>query len=213
MEKITILIADDHTLIREAWQLILDTDQRFKVVGVAASGEDAVELIKELRPNVVIMDINLPGMNGIEATGLIKKFSPDTKVVGVSMHTQPTYVRKMIKNGASGYVTKSSPHDELCKAVVGVHNNQRYICHEIRDILSSQILDEESANVGLNSLSQREIEIIALLKKGYSSKEIAEPLNISVKTVDVHRYNILKKLNLRNTAAMVDYINKSYQEL
>lgn len=213
MQKITILIADDHTLIREAWQLILNADNRFHVVAVVGNGEEAVETIKEIRPNVAIMDINLPGMNGIDATCLIRKYSPDTKVVGVSMHTQPTYVRKMFKHGASGYVTKSSPHEELLKAVVEVHNNQRYICHEIRDILSSQALDDESTNMGVNSLSQREIEIIALLKKGYSSKEIAEPLNISVKTVDVHRYNILKKLNLKNTAAMVDYINKSFQDL
>lgn len=213
MEKITILIADDHTLIREAWQLILNGDDRFKVVAVAGNGEEAVAIVKQIRPNVAIMDINLPEMNGIDATYLIRKFSPNTKVVGVSMHTQPSYVRKMIKQGASGYVTKSSPHEELLKAVVEVHNNRKYICHEIRDILSSQVFEEEDTNTGINSLSQREIEIIALLKKGYSSKEIAEPLNISVKTVDVHRYNILKKLNLKNTAAMVDYINRSYQEI
>jgi two-component system invasion response regulator UvrY len=211
MEKITIFIAEDHTLIREAWHILLNADHRFKVLAAASNGEEAIEQIKQLRPNVAIMDINLPGINGIEATYLVRKYSPGTKVLCVSMHTQPVYVRKMIKQGATGYVTKSSPHDELCKAVVEVHNNRRYLCEEVKNILTKHILDEENEQDGFNSLSEREIEIIGLLKKGYSSKEIAEPLNISVKTVDVHRYNILKKLNLRNTAAMVDYINKTYE--
>jgi two-component system invasion response regulator UvrY len=211
MEKITIFIAEDHTLIREAWHMLLNADSRFRVLAAASNGEEAVEQIKLLRPNVAIMDINLPGINGIEATYLVRKYSPGTKVLCVSMHTQPGYVRKMIKQGATGYVTKSSSHDELCKAVIEVHNNRRYLCDEVKDILTRHIIDEEKEHDAFNSLSQREIEIIGLLKKGYSSKEIAEPLNISVKTVDVHRYNILKKLNLKNTAAMVDYINRTYE--
>jgi two-component system invasion response regulator UvrY len=113
MEKITILIADDHTLVRETWSFILNTDERFNVVAESGSGEDAVEQAKLLRPNVVIMDINLPGINGIEATQLIRKFSPGSKILGVSLHTQPTYARKMIQKGASGYVTKNSSREEM----------------------------------------------------------------------------------------------------
>ena len=212
MEKITILIADDHTLVRETWSFILNTDERFSVIAESGSGEEAVELAKQLRPNIVIMDINLPGMNGIEATQLIRKFSPASKILGVSLHTQPTYARKMIQKGAMGYVTKNSSREEMFKAIIEVQNGRRYICDEIKNILSEQVINGEDQQAGLNALSQREIEIINFIKKGFSSKEIAESLDISVKTVEVHRYNVLKKLNLKNSAALVNYINNSQLE-
>jgi two-component system invasion response regulator UvrY len=209
MEKITILIADDHTLVRETWSFILNTDPRFSVIAESGSGEEAVELAKKLRPNIVIMDINLPGINGIEATQQIRKFSPGSKVLGVSLHTQPTYARKMIQKGAMGYVTKNSSKEEMFKAIIEIQQGKKYICEEIKNILSEQVIAGDEAQTGLNSLSQREIEIIAFIKKGNSSKEIADALNISVKTVEVHRYNILKKLNLNNAAALVNFINNS----
>jgi mannan endo-1,4-beta-mannosidase len=149
------------------------------------------------------------GMNGIEATQLIRKFSPGSKILGVSLHTQPTYARKMIQKGAMGYVTKNSSREEMFKAIMEVQNGRKYICDEIKNILSEQVISGEDQQGGLNSLSQREIEIIAFIKKGHSSKEIADSLNISVKTVEVHRYNILKKLNLKNAAALVNFINNS----
>lgn len=213
MEKITILIADDHTLVRETWSFILNNDPRFQVVAECGSGEEAVELARNLRPNIVIMDINLPGINGIEATQQIRKFSPASKILGVSLHTQPTYARKMMQKGASGYVTKNSSREEMYKAIVEIHNGKKYICEEIKNILSEQVISGEEPQSGLNSLSQREIEIITLIKNGHSSKEIAESLNISVKTVEVHRYNILKKLNLKNAASLVNFINNSQLDL
>lgn len=213
MEKITILIADDHTLVRETWSFILNNDARFQVVAESGSGEEAVELAKKLRPNIVIMDINLPGINGIEATQLIRKFSPGSKILGVSLHTQPTYARKMMQKGASGYVTKNSTREEMYKAILEIQSGKKYICDEIKNILSEQVISGEEQQTGLNSLSQREIEIITLIKKGNSSKEIAEALSISVKTVEVHRYNILKKLNLKNAAALVNFINNSQLDL
>jgi DNA-binding NarL/FixJ family response regulator len=212
MDKISILIADDHTLVRETWSFILNTDSRFKVIAECGSGEEAVEKAKDLRPDVVIMDINLPGMNGIEATQLIRKFSPGTKILGVSLHTQPTYARKMIQKGAMGYVTKNSSREEMFKAIMEIIDGKKYVCEEIKNILSAQVISGEDQQTGLNSLSQREIETISYIKKGFSSKEIAEALSISVKTVEVHRYNILKKLNLKNAAALVNYINNSQLE-
>jgi two-component system invasion response regulator UvrY len=158
------------------------------------------------------MDINLPGMNGIEATQQIRKFSPGTKILGVSLHTQPTYARKMIQKGAMGYVTKNSSREEMFKALMEIQSGKKYICEEIKNILSEQVISGEDQQSGLNSLSQREIEIIAFIKKGNSSKEIADALSISVKTVEVHRYNILKKLNLKNAAALVNFINNSQLE-
>ncbi len=209
MDKISILIADDHTLVRETWSFILNTDPRFSVVAESGSGEEAVEMAKKLRPNIVIMDINLPGMNGIEATQQIRKFSPGSRILGVSLHTQPTYARKMMQKGAMGYVTKNSSREEMFKAILEIQSGKKYICDEIKNILSEQVISGEDPQTGLNSLSQREIEIIAYIKKGFSSKEIADALSISVKTVEVHRYNILKKLNLKNAAALVNFINNS----
>lgn len=209
MDKISILIADDHTLVRETWSFILNTDPRFNVVAESGSGEEAVELAKKLRPNIVIMDINLPGINGIEATQQIRKFSPGSKILGVSLHTQPTYARKMMQKGAMGYVTKNSSREEMFKAILEIQAGKKYICDEIKNILSEQVISGDDQQTGLNSLSQREIEIISYIKKGNSSKEIADQLNISVKTVEVHRYNILKKLNLKNAAALVNFINNS----
>lgn len=212
MEKITILIADDHTLVRETWSFILNTDARFTVIAESGNGEDAVEQARQLRPDIVIMDINLPGMNGIEATQQIRKYSPASRILGVSLHTQPTYARKMIQKGAMGYVTKNSSREEMFKAITEIQAGRRYICDEIKNILSEQVLSGEDQQGGLNALSRREFEIINYIKKGFSSKEIAESLDISVKTVEVHRYNILKKLNLKNSAALVNFINTSQLE-
>jgi DNA-binding NarL/FixJ family response regulator len=207
MEKITILIADDHTLVRETWSYMLNADPRFKVVAESRTGQEAIEHARETRPDVVIMDICMPGMSGIEATQQIRKFSPGSKILGVSLHTQPACVRKMMQKGAMGYVTKNSSCSEMLMAIVEIQNKRVYICEEMRAILSGQALNTEDQ--GLNSLSPREIEIIGFIKNGYSSKEIAETLGLALKTVEVHRYNILRKLNLKNSAAMVNYVNNS----
>jgi len=212
MEKITILIADDHKLIRQTWEFVFNSDDRFQVIGQSASGEEAIEASRQLHPAIVIMDINLPGMNGVEATTQIRKYSPGSKIIGVSMHTQPSYAKVIMKNGAMGYVTKSSSREEMFKAVLEVHAGNKYICEEIKNILSDSLLDNETDRNGINSLSQREIENISQIKKGDSSKEIAAQLNLYVKTVEVHRYNILKKLKLKNTAALVNFIS-SHPEL
>ena len=209
MSKITILIADDHTLIRETWSFILNSDPKFRVVAECGTGEEAIEKARELHPDIVIMDINMPGINGIEATEQIKKISPESKIIGVSLHTQPTYARKMMQKGAMGYVTKNSSREEMFKAIEEVYQGKKYICDEIKNILSEQVLSGDDQPTGLNTLSQREIQIIALIKKGHSSKEIAESLEVSVKPVEVHRYNILKKLNLKNAAALVHFIHNS----
>jgi two-component system invasion response regulator UvrY len=208
MEKVTILIVDDHTLVRECWKLILNTDPRFNVIAESTSGEEAIEIAKELRPDVVIMDINLPGMNGIEATHWIRRYSPGSRILGVSLHTQPAYARKMMQKGAMGYITKNSSYQEMIRAIVEVKNKRKYVCEEIRNILSDAMLNDDERD-GFHSLSRREIEIIGYIKRGFSSKEISEALNISVKTVEVHRYNVLKKLHMKNAAAMVNYINNS----
>jgi DNA-binding NarL/FixJ family response regulator len=213
MTKTTILIADDHTLVRETWSFILNSDPRFTVISETGSGEAAVEEARKLKPEVVIMDINLPGISGIEATEQIRIHSPESKILGVSLHTQPLYARKMMQKGAMGYVTKNSPREEMFKAITEIQHNRKYICEEIKNILSEQVLAGDSGQSSLSSLSDREIEVISYIRKGYSSREIAESLFISVKTVEVHRYNILRKLKLKNAAALVNYINSHRMEL
>ncbi len=207
MGKIAILLVDDHKLIRESWSLILNSDPRFMVIGETSNAEEAVNIAKEKVPRIVLMDINMTPVNGFEATKLIRKFSPGSKIIGISMHCMPAYARRMMQLGAMGYVTKNSSKDELLKAIVEVDNGNKYVCDEVKNILAQQELVEEGGAPDMNVLSRREIDIVQLIKEGLSSKEVAVRLGISLKTVEVHRYNVLKKLSLKNTAALVNFIN------
>jgi DNA-binding NarL/FixJ family response regulator len=207
MEKLTILLVDDHKLIRDSWAFILNSDPRFNVVAETNSGEEAIELARDKKPQIVLMDVNMAPVNGFEATRQIHQVSPDSKIIGVSMHSMPAYAKRMLQLGAMGYVTKNSSKQEMINAIVEVNNGKKYICEEVKNILAQQELDDSSGEADMNSLSRREIDIVKLLKEGLSSKEIAIELDISLKTVEVHRYNILKKLKLKNTAALVNFIN------
>jgi DNA-binding NarL/FixJ family response regulator len=207
MSKINILIADDHKLIRETWSYILNSDSRFQVVGECGDAQEAVELARTKRPHVVLMDINMSPFSGLEATQRIRKISPGSKVIGVSMHSQPAYAKKMLQMGARGYVTKNSSKEEMIKAILEVNHGNKYICDEIKNIISEQLLDEKEDSPNINALTEREMQIINFIKEGLSSKEIATNLSISLKTVEVHRHNILKKLKLKNSASLVNFIN------
>lgn len=209
MKKITIVLVDDHKLIRDTWSFILNNDSRFTVIGETSSGEEAVEIVKKLRPGIILMDVNMSPLNGFDATKLIHKYSPGSKVIAVSMHAMPAYVKRMMQLGAMGYVTKNSSKDEMVKAIIEVSSGRKYICEEVKDILAHKELEEENVTGDMNKLSRREIDIIQLIKQGLSSREIALQLDISLKTVEVHRYNILKKLKLKNTAALVNFINSN----
>lgn len=207
MEKISILIADDHKLIRETWSFILNNDPRFLVVAECGDSEQAVEMARTKKPQIVLMDINMTPISGFEATEKIRKVSPGSKVIGVSMHSQPAYAKKMLQIGARGYVTKNSSKEEMITAILEVHAGNKYICDEIKNNISELVLEENKDVPNVNALTEREIQIINLIKEGQSSKEIAQSLNISLKTVEVHRHNILKKLKLKNSASLVNFIN------
>ncbi|HKB43077.1 MAG TPA: response regulator transcription factor [Chitinophagaceae bacterium] len=207
MEKITILLVDDHKLIRDSWSFILNSDPRFLVIGETSSGDEAIEIAKNKRPQIVLMDVNMTPLNGFDATKLVRKYSPGSKVIGISMHSMPAYARRMLQMGAMGYVTKNSSKDEMIAAIIEVNSGKKYVCDEVKNILAQQELEQESDQPDMNVLSRREIEIVKLIKEGLSSKEVALRLDISLKTVEVHRYNILKKLNLKNTASLVNFIN------
>jgi DNA-binding NarL/FixJ family response regulator len=136
MNKITIIIVDDHRLVRETWSYILNSDPRFKVIGECESGEDAVAVVPQLQPDVVIMDINLPGISGIDATEHISQSGCPSRILGVSLHSDPNYARRMIQKGAMGYVTKNSSREEMFEAITQIQNGNKYICEEIKSILS-----------------------------------------------------------------------------
>ncbi len=208
MEKITILIADDHKLIRDTWKILLNSDPRYSVIADCSNGQDCISLFEQWRPDVILMDINMEPTSGIEATEKIRQMSPRTKIIGVSMYAQPAFAKKMLQMGAIGYVTKNSPFDELTTAINEGYRGHQYICDEVR-MLMLEHKNHENGSETPAQLSRREIEIIRLIKDGLSSKQIAEQLSISLKTVEVHRHNILKKMKLKNSAALVNYVNKT----
>ncbi len=209
MEKITIMIADDHKLIRETWAYILNRDERFHVIAECGNAEEAVEMARVLSPQVILMDINMLPFTGMEATQKISVSSPESRIIGISMHSQPAYAKKMLQSGAKGYVTKNSSKDEMITAIIEVMKGNRYLCDEIKNILSDQMINPADEARNINMLTDREIQIINCVKEGLSSKEIGEKLSISLKTVEVHRHNILKKLKLKNVASLVNFINSS----
>ena len=205
--KITIVVVDDHKLVREMWKHIFSENKNIEVIGESGSFDEAIEMISTLRPDVVLLDINLPPASGMDAVPLIRKTVPGTKIIAVSMHNQTSYARKMLKLGAKAYVTKNSSRQEILNAIEQVMKGGVYICAEIKDSLTNQVFNEQAGFSNIKDLSVREMEIIKLLKKGLSSREIADQLHISTRTAEVHRHNILKKLHLKNTASLINYLN------
>jgi DNA-binding NarL/FixJ family response regulator len=208
-KKINIIIFDDHNLVAEMWSELINSDERFSVQAICNDTSDAsMEVVKTKRPDIVIMDINIQPTSGIDATKIVKKLSPGTKIIGVSMHNQPSFAKRMLKNGALGYVTKSSNKNEMFEAILSVNEGKIFICKEIQENLSKQVFEDDETS-DISKLSEREIDVLKLIKDGLSSKEIAEKLFLSSRTVEVHRSNILKKLNLKNTASLLKFIHNS----
>ncbi|MEY2595221.1 MAG: hypothetical protein RI965_493 [Bacteroidota bacterium] len=211
-KKVRIIIADDHLLIAETWATLINLDPEFEVVKVYDNTKTMIDEITEIRPDVAILDININPFSGLEATTMIRKLAPGAKVIGVSMHNQPSFAKKMIRNGAMGYVTKNSSKLEMYEAIRSVMKGEKYICAEIQKNITNQLLVEEEDNK-LSKLTEREIEIIRLIKNGSTNKEIAETLFLSPRTVETHRARILKKLGLKNSLSLVKYINESFLDL
>jgi len=211
-KKIKIIIADDHLLIAETWATLINMDPDFEVIKVYDNTKSMIEEISDLRPDIAILDINIHPFSGIEAAKMIKKLAPGTKIIGVSMHNQPSFAKKMIRNGAMGYVTKSSNKSEMYEAIRAVMKGEKYICTEIQRNITNQLLMGEDDNK-ISKLTEREIEIIKMIKNGSTNKEIAEALFLSPRTVETHRARILKKLGLKNSLSLVKYINESFMDL
>ncbi|MEJ0101544.1 MAG: response regulator transcription factor [Bacteroidota bacterium] len=207
-EKITVLITEDHALIRESWSKILNASGHFEVVAECCNAEDAIEMSKALRPMVIMMDINLPGMSGIEATKKIREDIPDSKILGVSLHAQSAYAIKIMRAGATGYITKNCSVDEMFQALMDVADKKKYICREILEGISENFINPENPDNLLKTLSQREIDVVLLIRNGCSSKEIAESLSMSIRTVEAHRYNIFRKLKIKKAVTLINLVNK-----
>ena len=191
------------------WVKLFADNSEIEITGESGTLQEGIEIIKAKRPDIVLLDINLPDASGLDAVPLIRKFSPGTRIIAVSMVNQPAYAKKMLRLGAKGYVTKNSSSQEMFQALEEVMNGRVYVCNEIRNILSDQALTSDINEPTVNDLSLREIEIIKFIKSGLSSKEISANLNISTRTVEVHRHNILQKLKLKNTASLINFINNT----
>ena len=213
VKKITIMLIDDHTLIRESWRSLLFTVENMEIVADCGDGRMAGELAKNKRPDVVLLDINMQPVDGFEVLKVIRKLSPLSKVIGLSMRSEPANVKKFLRLGAKGYVTKNSPRDELVHAIEEVNQGNTYICAEVKAMMVKNTIGGDSAEPDLRSLSDSELKVLSLLCGGESSKDIAVKFGIAIKTVEVHRHNILKKLKIKNTIALILYVKSHAFEI
>ena len=213
MKKVTVMLIDDHTLIRESWRALLNTVENIEIVAESGDGILAIEMARSTRPGILLLDINMPQVSGMEVLKNIRKVSPLTRIIIVSMHSEPAFAKKMLRLGAKGYITKNSPVNELLDAINEVSIGKIFICQEVKKLISEQRATTNDTVPDINSLSGRELQIVGLITAGGSSKDMAAELGIRLKTVEVHRHNILKKLKLRNTTSLVKYINAHAPDL
>lgn len=204
-----IIIADDHAVVRSGFMHILNFQDDMEVVATAADGLEAYELVAKHRPDILLMDLSMPpGESGLIATGKIKEDFPETRVVILTMYDDEEYLFHVLKNGASGYVLKNSPDEELLTAIRTVYDGGTYIHPSMATSLVRQFVKkdfDEAETDPYKILSRREIEVLPLVAKGYGNKEIAEMLYISVKTVEAHKSKIMEKLNLKSRPELVEY--------
>ena len=209
--SIKVLLADDHKILREGLISLLKKQRDIELIGEAEDGREAVRKALKLKPDVVIMDIGMPELNGIEATKQIKAALPEVKVIALSIHSDKRFITSMLKAGALGYLLKDGAFNELVKAIDAVHNNKTYIGSGITDIIMEDYLRQINKDTSTSDspLSDREKEVLRLLAEGNNAKEIASILNISPKTIETHRQHIMDKLNIHNLADLVKYAIQS----
>ncbi len=208
MAKIKLVLADDHAVVRSGLKMLLQAQPDMEIVGEAASGMEALAQARRLRPDVILMDIQMPGMNGIEATRQIKEANAETAVLALTMHEDDQYFFEMLQAGASGYVPKRAAPDELVRAIRTVTRGEVFLYPSLATRLVQSYLGGESGNDStalLGNLTAREQEVLALIAEGHTNPEIADKLVISVKTVDRHRENIMRKLNMHSRIDLVKY--------
>lgn len=202
-KKTKILLADDHSVVRKGFGLILETQPDLEVVGEANNGREAVELADQLQPDVVVIDVSMPELNGIEATRRIGEACSRTRVLAVSMHRDAVYVREILRAGARGYLVKDADDDAFLDAVRAVARGEGYLSPSVSDAVLTDY--RKHVTNPLDLLTSREREVLQLIAEGQTNKEIANLLKLSVYTVEAHRGKIMEKLNLHNTGDMVRF--------
>ena len=206
---IRILITDDHQLFREGIVNLLSDSSHIEIVGQAENGQEAIEKARELKPDIVIMDIGMPVLNGVDAICILHKELTDMRVIVLSMHSNKLYIKKALEAGADGYLFKNCTYDQLLEAINSVYQGKKYLSDKITEVLIQDYLSKEKEiNHNSQELSERESEILKLIAEGKSAREISELLFISVKTVGTHKQHILKKLNLKSSADLIKYAIK-----
>ena len=206
MAKIRVLLAEDHTVVRQGLRRILEVNPEIEIVAEVGNGRLALDAARRFDPSVAIIDISLPGLNGIEVTRHLAKTVPNIKVLILSMHADETFIRQGLKAGAKGYLLKDADDLDLLKAVAALNNGGSYFSPAVSKVLLEGYLSDISEPADeLGMLSDREREVLQLIAEGKSNKEVAQTLNVAVSTVDSHRKHIMEKLDLHNTAAMVRF--------
>jgi DNA-binding NarL/FixJ family response regulator len=208
MEKIRIIIADDHQLFRNGLKILLNAFPEFEVTGEASNGEEFLRILQDTKAEIALMDINMPEMDGIEATRKGLKICPGLNIIALSMYGEEEYYNKMVDSGAKGFILKDSDISEVKEAILTVHKGGNYFSQELLYHVIQRIKHRESENKSAN-LSKREREILLKICEGLSNQEIAETLFISKRTVDKHRANLLGKTNSKNTASLILFAIKN----
>jgi len=208
MSRLRILLADDHTLMRQGLRKIIEEHDDWEVVGEAGTGRDAVQQALEIRPDIVVLDIAMPQLNGIEATRQISRRAPDIRVLILSMYSDEAYILQVLKAGARGYLLKDSADVDLIRAITAVGQGKSFFSPAVARVMLDDYvrnLAERGLTDRYDSLSEREREVFQLIAEGNSNKEVAELLGVSVSTVDTHRTHIMEKLDVHSTAEIVLY--------
>lgn len=209
MNKVRILLVDNHKILREGLKMLIDAQADLQVVGQADNGEEAVQQVSNCRPDVVIMDVAMPGMGGAEATAAIKALVPAVRVLALTRHSDPGYFRRLFQAGATGYVLKKTAADELINAIRSVAAGGIYIdpalATKVAEQLGAGVPPAPSSSVGQKPLSERETEVLRLIAWGQSNKEIAAALGLSVKTVEYYKASATEKLGLPSRTAIIRY--------
>lgn len=210
---IKLVLADDHEVVRKGLKALFEEEDNIEVIGEAVDGRAALEAADLLRPDLVLLDLNMPNLNGIETAKILSKTHPKIKILVFSMHNNEDYVVKSIQNGVDGYLLKDSDKDEIMKAIHTIYNGQKYFPHQISGILVGAL--QSKGGLGIETggkikslISKKEIQILKLIAEGQSSKEIATALDLSIRTVSNHRANMLKKTGLSNTAELIQKASK-----
>jgi len=200
-----VLLVDDHQMIREGLRAVLERDGWCTVVGEATGGRDAVRLARTLKPDVIVMDVAMRDLNGIEATRQIVGHASDARIVALSSHADRRYVKAVLGAGACGYVLKANAYDELRRAVEAAAAGKKYLCAEVTTYVIDTVLSQSTEGTVYDILSPRELEVLQLLAEGLTSSEIAERLCVATSTVETHRRNIMRKLSLHSVAELTKY--------